>query len=198
MSGVGLGGGNDRSWLEPLDSEGNRNPDLGIEHRVVGCHVGPYAGLNVYDPQPGFEYQWMLNPEGNMGGPAASLQIHTIGGQVVKDGDQEFAAFKVMEGMQATGTDTSSIFNEVILVRIPEARQRQRQQENLEKNARMLRKGPEESFVNRASHDERERYSGRGPTRFALRDHQTEFNHDRDTVEVSLPDSGIVRTENID
>jgi len=193
-----LGGGSDREWLEPLDSEGNRNPDLPITERVVGCHVGPYAGLNLYNPQPGFEYEWLCNPEGHLGGPAAALQIHEIGGQVVKDVDPEIAAIRKMEGMEASPLDTSTIFKELILVRIPAERQNQRMKEIADKNARMLRRGPEESFVGRASSLESERYSGRGPTRFAMRDHQTSFNHGRDTVEVSLPDSGIVRTENID
>ena len=194
---IGLGGGSNREWLEPLDSEGNRNPDIPIEDQVIGDHAGSYAGLNLFGAQPGFEYQWCLNPSRPGGGPGDSHAIHAIGGQVVKDEDPEFAAFTKMEGMEASGVDTNTIFRELCLVRIPAERQRRRMQENLEKNNRMLRKGPEESFVNRASIDERERYSGRGPTRFALRDHQTNFNHDRDTVEVSLPDSGIVRTENI-
>ena len=90
------------------------------------------------------------------------------------------------------------MFRELVLVRIPAGRLQARQQANLEKNNRMLRKGPDETFVNRASSAERERYSNRGPTRYALRDHQTVFTHDHDAVEVSLPDSGIVRTENIE
>jgi hypothetical protein len=117
---------------------------------------------------------------------------------VVKEDDPEFAAFKVMEGMEASPLDTSTMYKELVLVRIPAETQRKYQQENQDKNNKMLRKGPAESFVNRASQAEFERYSGRGPTRFALSDHQTQFNHDRDTAEVSLPDSGIVRTENID
>lgn len=193
-----LGGGMDREWLEPLDSEGNRNPDIPIQDRVVGCHVGPYAGLNLYNPLPGYEYEWLLNPSRSGASPADSLQIHEIGGTVVKEGDQEFAAFTVMEGMEASPMDTSTIFRELVLVRIPSEVQHARMQANLEKNNRMLRRGPEESFVGKASSLENERYSGRGPTRFALRDHQTEFKHGSDTVEVSLPDSGIVRTENID
>ncbi len=91
--------------------------------------------------------------------------------------------------------DTSTIFRELVLVKIPAEVQAARMLANTEKNNRMLRKGPEESFVNQASHEERERYSGSGPTRFAMRDHQTEFKHGHDTVEVSIPDSGIVRTE---
>ncbi len=193
-----LGGGYDREWLEPLDSEGNRNPELPITERVIGCHVGPYAGLNLYNAQPGYEYEWLMNPNRAGANPADSLLIHEIGGQVVKDDDPELAVFKTMEGMEGSAVDTSTVFRELVLVRIPAERQAARMQAHVDKNNKMLRKGPEESFVNRASHLEGERYSGRGPTRFALRDHQTQFKHGHDTVEVSLPDSGIVRTENID
>ena len=195
MSGIGLGGGSDREWLESLDSEGNRNPDLPIEDRVIGSHVGPYAGLNLFNARPGFEYEWLLNPSRSGGHPADALMIHQIGGEVVKDGDQEYAAFKTMEGMQSEGVDTNTVFNELVLVRIPVEAQRQRMQKHQDANNRMLRKGPEESFVNQASHEERERYSGSGPTRFAMRDHKTEFKHGQSTVEVSIPDSGIVRTD---
>jgi hypothetical protein len=190
-----LGGGAELSWYEGLDSEGNRNPDLGVEDQVVGCHVGAFAGLNLYNPQPGWEYQWMNNPSREGGSPADSLAIHVLGGHVVQGGDTEFAAFNKMEGMEASPLDTSNMFRELVLVKVPQAKMHQRRMENLEKNAKMMRAGPEESFVNRASHLEGERYSDRGPTRFAMRGHQTTFNHDRDTVEVSLPDSGIVRTE---
>jgi hypothetical protein len=194
-----LGGGMDLGWCERLDSDGNRNPHMGVEEGVVGCHVGVYAGLNLYNAQPGNEYQWMMNPSRMGSSPADSLQIHQLGGSVVQGDDPEYAAFNKMEGMQASPLDTSNIFNELVLVRIPEARMAERRRENVEKNAKMLRAGPEESFVSRASDRERdERYQGRGPTRFAMRGHQTQFNHDRDTVEVSLPDSGIVRTENMD
>jgi hypothetical protein len=194
-----LGGGYDREWLEGLDSDGNRNPEIPIEQQVVGCHVGPYAGLNLYNAQPGFEYQWMLNPSRTGASPADSLHIHEIGGHVVGDGDPEFAAFNVMEGMEASPLDTSNMYRELVLVKIPAERQAQRRLENREKNAKMLRAGPEESFIGKASDRENDpRYQGRGPTRFAMRGHQMEFKSDRDTVEVSLPDSGIVRTENID
>lgn len=193
-----LGGGADREWLEPLDYEGNRT-NLPIEERVVGCHVGPYAGLNVCDPQPGFEYQWCLNPSRSGAGPADAMAIHAIGGQVVTMDDPEFAAYQKLEGMGNAPLDMSTIYKELVLVRIPSERQAQRRQENLEKNAKMLRRGPAESFVAGASAAEQSaRYNERGPTRFAMRGHQTEFTHDRDTIEVSIPDSGIVRTENID
>ncbi len=185
----------DREWMEPLDAEGNRM-NLPIEERVVGNHVGPYAGLNICDPQPGFDYQWMLNPSRPNANPSDGLAIHAIGGQVVLDGDPEFAAFKKLEGMTNSALDTSTLYKELVLVRIPEERQAQRRQENLEENARRLRRDPADVFVSGTSHLESEQYSGRGPTRFALRGHQTEFTHDRDTVEVSLPDSGIVKTEN--
>jgi hypothetical protein len=195
-----LGGGSQREWLEPLDSEGNRQGhDLLVEGRMVGCHLGNFAGLNVCDPQPGFEYEWMMNPSRSGANPSDGMRIQQLGGQVVRDGDPEFAAFKHMEGMgDSSPLDTSTIYKELVLVRIPVEKQRARLQAISDKNKRMLRKGPEESFVGSASALESERYSGRGPTRFAMRDHQTEFKHDRDTVEVSLPDSGIVRTEHIE
>ena len=56
-----LGGGADREWLEPLDEVGNREPDDDVEvdfEKMIGCHTGVFSGLNVYDPQPGFEYIW--------------------------------------------------------------------------------------------------------------------------------------------
>ncbi len=189
------GGGLDLEWLEHLDAEGNRT-NIPTEKRIVGNPVGPYAGLNVCDPQPGFEYQWMLNPSRPGANPADSLAIHVIGGVVVTSEDPEFAAFKKLEGMGAGALDTSTLYKELVLVKIPEEMQARRRQENLEKNARMLRKDPADSFVAGTSALESERYSGRGPTRFALRGHQTEFTHGLDTAEVSLPDSGIVKTEN--
>jgi len=193
-----LGGGSQREWLEPLDAEGNRrSDDLPIDGQLVGCHIGDYAGLNLVNPQPGFEYEWLLNPATARNSTAASLQIHSLGGQIVSEGDPEFAAFKLMEGLESTPLDTSTMYKELVLVRIPVERQRARMAKIEEKNKKMLRRGPEESFVGRASALESERYSGRGPTRFALRSHQTDFKHDSDSVEVSLPDSGIVRTETI-
>lgn len=192
---IGLGGGSDREWLEPLDSEGNRNPGLDIEDRLVGSHTAEFAGLNVFNPRPGFEYAWLIDPNGHLGGTSAALAINSIGGVIVREGDDEYSASSVLQGLHATGVDTNATFNELVLIRIPVERQRQRMQEHLDKNSRMLRKGPEESFINAASYLEGERYSDRGPTRFAMRGHQTQFKHGNDTVEVSLPDSGIVRTE---
>ncbi len=60
-----IGSGSDRKWLTPLDTQGNANPgSLGVEDDVTGCHAGAYSGLNVCNAQPGFEYQWPLNPMG--------------------------------------------------------------------------------------------------------------------------------------
>jgi hypothetical protein len=82
-----LGGGKDTSWLQPLDDEGNRRPDddIGLE-TMIGCHAGAYSGLNVVNPQAGFEYKWERNT-----GPDL-LRARQHGGQVVHKGDQEMAA----------------------------------------------------------------------------------------------------------
>jgi hypothetical protein len=195
-----LGGGADRSWLEPLDAEGNRRNDLPVEDQMIGCHLGNFAGLNVLNPQPGFEYEWMLYPPTARNSTAASLEIGRLGGSMVREGDPEYAAFSEMEGMQGSAIDTAVVYNnELVLVRIPVEKQRARMAAIEEKNQRMLRKGPEDAFVGGASGLEQSpRYNERGPTRFAMRDHQTEFKHDRDTVEISIPSSGIVRTGNIE
>jgi hypothetical protein len=196
-----LGTGSQREWLEPLDSEGNRHGhDLLVEGRMVGCHLGNFAGLNVCDPQPGFEYEWMMNPSRSGGSPADGMKILQVGGQVVTDEDPEFAAFKHMEGMGGSSPmDTSTVYKELVLVRIPVERQRARLEAIKEKNEKMLRRGPAETFVGGASAlEQSQRYNERGPTRFAMNDHRTEFNHGRDIAEVSLPDSGIVRTEHIE
>ena len=194
-----LGGGSEREWLEPLDREGNRRVDnLGIADQVIGSHQGPYAGLNLVNPQPGMEYQWMLNPSRPRASHADLLAIHAVGGAIVKEDDPEFAMFQKIPSAEGTALDTQTVYRELVLVKIPESRMNERRRELQEKNARMLRRGPEETFVQGASIDEQERYHQRGPTRFRRADHRSEFQHDGRTAEISMPDSGVVKTEHLE
>jgi len=195
-----IGAGADREWLIPLDTEGNRPSEhYNIEGNVVGCHIGPYAGLNVNNPQPGFEYQWEVNPhKGGSFNPAASHRIHQLGGQIVKTDDPEFAVYQLMEGgsNQPAPLDTNTVFNELVLVRIPAENLRRSREELSALNQRRLRRGPEEAFVNHTVGAEAS-YSSRGPTRFRLADHRSEFHQGGRAEEISTPDSGIVKTENV-
>ena len=195
-----LGGGADRDWLEPLDREGNRNAEaMDITEQVVGCHQGPYAGLNLVNPQPGMEYQWMMNP-GRPGAHHANLlAIHALGATIVKDDDPEFALYQKLPEMQTgTAIDTITVYKELVLVKIPSEKMAARRRENLEQNQRILRRGPEEAFVRGAGAEEQDRYQERGPTRFRRTDHRSEFKSDGRTTEISMPDSGVVRTEHIE
>ncbi len=50
----------DREWLEPINLEGNANCQSldGFYVDVVGCHRGPFEGLNIANPQRGLVCQW--------------------------------------------------------------------------------------------------------------------------------------------
>lgn len=192
-----LGGGGERDWLIPLDPQGNKSMEAdGIFENTVGCHTGLFAGLNIINPQPGYEYQWMLNPSRMGADVSDSLAIHELGGIVVVADDPEFAAYQKMQGMDASPLDTSTVFKELVLVRVPEARMRQRREAQVEANLRQLRGGPEESFVSKASAEEIQAGQG-APTRFRSRRHQTEFQEGGQTRELSVPDTGIVRTDDV-
>ena len=160
-----IGSGAPREWLIPLDTSGNRDGEaLDIEGQVVGCHTGPYMGLCVHNPQPGFEYQWELNP--NRGGafdPAASHRVHQLGGQIVRAEDPESAVYQKMQGGidQPAPLDSNTVFNELVFVRIPAENLRRHRMELVELNNKRLRRGPEETYANAATHHEGD-FSPRG------------------------------------
>ncbi len=195
-----IGSGSDRKWLTPLDTQGNVDPDsIGIEDDVTGCHAGAYAGLNVCNPQPGFEYQWPLNPMGQNGNfdPAAMHAIHQMGGEIVKEGDPEYAVYrKFQSGLESAPLDSNTVYRELCLVRIRSEKLRQTREEIRELNLKRLRRGPEESFVRGSSQSESQ-YSSQGPTRFRLSTHHSEFQTGGQVEEILTPDSGVVQSENV-
>ena len=101
-----LGGGSDREWTEPLAADGNRR-NIPLDERVVGCHTGNYIGLNVVNPQPGFEYAWYLSPSRSGASPADAFAIYSVGGHVVNETDPERAYLSKIEGLEGTPIDTS-------------------------------------------------------------------------------------------
>lgn len=195
-----IGGGTDRNWLTPLDTSGNVNTDhMNIEENTVGCHTGAYSGLNVCNPQPGFEYQWPLNPMGQNGNfdPAAMHAIHQMGGEIVKEGDPEFAVYRQFQsGLESTPLDSNTVYRELCLVRVPTENRRRTLEKITELNLRRLRRGPEESFVNSGSQREGQ-YTSEGPTRFRLSTHHSELQTGGETREILTPDSGVVKSENV-
>ena len=190
-----MGGGYDKSWMTPLDPEGNivdENYDI-MEHKV-GCHTGKFEGLNVVNPKPGYEYMWLLNPTRAGADPGDWFAIQSRQAEIVKSEDPEFRPYHAAMGEAGPSfMDTSFQFRELVLCRIPQDVMRKEREEQVAENARQLRKGPSEEFAARATAIERELYSTRGPTRFQEPEHQTEFQADGRTVEIHKSDTGILR-----
>ena len=180
------GGGQDLQWYEPLQHDGSR--DLDTLEETIGCHVGPYAGLNVACPQPGFEYSWALND------PRELLRARQKGSQVVQAEDPEYSVYNDFEDPDRTPLDTAKLYEEVVLVRTPTETVRERRLEE-NRRAEVSARGSIEDFTERASPLEAScgRTDGRGPTRFSRGDHMMEFDEDGNDVGVWTPGAGIVR-----
>ncbi len=195
-----LGGGSDRKWLVPLDTRGNAQlGSQGVEGEIVGSHTGDYAGLNVRNPQPGYEYQWPLNPMGQNGNfdPAAMHKIHQMGGEMVKEGDPEMAVYRLFQnGLEAAPLDSNTVYRELCLVRIPSAVMQRKREEQNDLNLRRLRRGPEEQYVRQASQSEGQ-YSSQGPTRFRLSTHHSELQSGGKMTDILTPDADVVQSENV-
>jgi hypothetical protein len=180
------GGGQDRQWYEPLAPDGTR--DLDIAEETIGCHVGPYAGLNVGRPQPGFEYRWAIND------PKELLRVRMQGAQVVQAEDPEFSVFNDFTDPDRTPLDTSQLYAEVILTRTPIEMVRERRLQE-QRKAEIMVHGSASDFIDRASSTEADygRRDGGGATRFSRSEHMTEYEEDGKPAAVWTPDSGIVR-----
>jgi hypothetical protein len=189
-------GGTEDQWLIPLDPKGNVDlSSEGIFENILGCHVGDFIGLNIANPLPGYEYQWMLNPNRRGAGMGDALAISRLQGHILTADDPEFAVLKQIEGGDKSFLDTCSSFRELVPVRIPEEVIRQKREQEAEANLRMLKGGPAEDFVSRAHPLEHQMYGNKGPTRFRQSTHQTEFDEGGRTKELHQPDSGIVKVD---
>jgi len=190
-----LGGGEER-WMTPLDAEGNTDmTEHGVFENTIGCHDGDFIGLNVRNPLPGHEYVWLLNPNRTGGGMGDALAIQRLKGHIVTGEDPEMSVMEGLEGVDKQFLDTCSSFRELVLVRVPEEVMRARREQEHEKNLKMLKFGPAETFVSQADPLERTMYGNKGPTRFSQSDHSTYFNEGGQDGEPHMPDSGIVKSE---
>jgi len=182
------GGGYDREWYEPLTEEGHKEFDS-IEENTIGCHTGPFYGLNVGNPQPGYEYCWQLND------PREVLKSRLRGGEVVEGGDPEFSIYNTEDPNQTT-LDTSQLYSELVLIRTPIEMVRAQQLEEQQRAENMVY-GTGEDFIDQASPLEADygRRGGRaqGATRFFRNDHVLEVEEDGKTAVLQTPRSGPVR-----
>ena len=190
---MSLGGGYDRAWLTELDPYGNTKMDAyDVYEDTQGSHAGDFAGMNVCNPQPGFEYVWELNPQRQGARVADGMKIFQNQGQIVKEGDPEMAALGKMIGVEVSFLQTTAQFQELVLVRYPAEVMQVRREKIDEMNKQQLRKGPAEGFIARADPLE-SMYSSGGATRFRRSDHNTTFMANDQETEVHTPDAGIVR-----
>jgi hypothetical protein len=181
------GGGQDRQWYEPLAPDGSR--DLDTAEETLGCHGGPYSGLNVGRPQPGFVYAWARND------PRDLLRARHNGSQVVNGDDPEYSMFQELGDDYNTPLDTSQLYKDVVLVRTPIERVRERREAEARKSE-MQARGDAQDFLDRASDLEAE-YGGRGdkagPTRFVGSGHTIQYEEDGKPAAAWSPATGVVR-----
>lgn len=171
---VKLQGGGDRGWLVPLRADG-RSQQREDAVDVVGCHRGDYAGLNVANPQPGYEYQWGNNR------PQSVLGARARGWTPVRDGDPDCPAYELVDEYNdstdtPTQLDTIKPFGGLILLRTPVENLRRLHEDHDKESAARLQ-GSAEGYLQGASYEEQalgRSHEGKYlPTRFARREHGT-------------------------
>ena len=192
-----LSGGGSNEWLQELTPEGNTQTDGYVEIR--GGHRGFFTALNVGNPQPGFEYEWSVNS-------ARDIQLARMKGwRQVQGDDPEMAAFRMSvlgdhdDSDQPTPLDTSDVFQDVVLMRMPSERlARIRSEQDAERTA-SLEGGATAAFLQGARADEIMAGQGRN-TRFTHGVHGIEHTEGGTVVNQWTPDpssrpKGIISEE---
>ena len=184
---MSFGGGKEREWLKPLTPEGHLDTDEPDLDSMIGCHTGVFQGLNVLNPQPGFEYVW----ERNRGPELAKARMR--GGQMVGADDPERAAMdKLMSSHGRTSMDSSDVYGDVVLFKYPESAMRAIREREGAKAQAMMRGGAAE-YADRASEIERQMSRGM-PSRFKRGDHALRtMDSNENVVDHWTPDDGIIR-----
>ncbi len=190
-------GGGAQEWLQELTPEGNIVTEGDLDIR--GCHKGFYTGLNVVNPQPGFEYQWPLN---NL----RSIQLaRQRGWRQVQGDDPEMAGFRTSimgdhdDSDQVTPLDTSDVFQDVVLMRIPSEQLGEIREGQANDRKASLQGGGTSAYLHGARHDEIMSGHGR-TTRFAHAHHGVELTEGGQVVGQWQPDpesrpKGIISEE---
>lgn len=176
-------GGHDRGWYESLNETGSR--DLDLPQETLGCHVGPYSGLNIVNPQANFEYSWAHND------PRDLIRVRAQGGQIVNAEDPEYGAYKALGDTTNSSIDSANLYQDCILIRTPIEKVRERREAE-SKKAEISARGSVDNYLQSASALESS-YKEHGPTRFSRSDHMVEWEEDGKTTGMWTPNEGIVR-----
>ncbi len=133
-----IGGGSDRSDLNPYDPEAFLESD--DPNDMMGCHVGRFAGLNIMNAQPGFIYAWADSSRDGI--TLAKLN----GYQVVSKEDPERAGYLKMSGFDHQDLDSASTgYSGLVLVRRSAKDERQVREEEQVRRDDLFRSGNSEA-----------------------------------------------------
>lgn len=158
-----IGGGRDRAELVEYDPDQYNESD--DPNRTAGCHRGMYAGLNVHNPQAGWNYGWADDS------PQSVMRARLAGYQIVHEDDPERAGYKGMIGHDHQDLDSSSAgFPGVVFMKRSAENERRVRAEEQDLRSKLLRGGnAENTYLNGAKAHEIES----GGERFATKNHRT-------------------------
>jgi len=184
-----LGLGSPRSWLTPLKPDGSgRAWESSPNEEIFGTHRAHAAGLNIRNPIPGYEYAWGSRD------PRRHLIDRQRGYEVVRDTDPDGPAWRSgaidPDHNAPTPMDTSEVYQDVVLLRIPAARLTEnRRLEEAERIASL--RAAERSFIDQMTSEEMLSGHGRN-TRFAHSSHGFQVRDGDDVIEShQIPDVPI-------
>ena len=179
---MAMQGGGDRTWLKPMSPNGSFNERTDDDAEIVGCHKGFYGGLNIANPEPGFTYQWIRND------PRDVYLARQRGWQAVDTEGTDKPAFMLGingdDSETPTQLDTAAVFQDILLVRMPEETHQRINEELREKAKAQLRNGTD-AFLDGADAAEMatgRTERGRLPTRMARAEHGLQAQQDGETV----------------
>jgi len=158
-----IGGGRDRADLRSYNPSGYEESD--DPNKMMGCHVGAFAGLNICNAQPGMFYAWGDDSRKGL------MQARIKGYQVVSHEDPELAAYHRMTTHQHQDLDSASTgFPGVVLLRRSARDERRVRAEEQEIQDALLRSGTtEEAYLSGATAQEIQS----GGERFQRNDHRS-------------------------
>ena len=185
-----IGGGRSNFAMTPVRRDGKTREFENMDHNieVIGCHTGDSAGLNVANPIPGMQYQWVRNDA------TARMLEGQKGGSPVLAGDEDFPAYELGLGggsERPTPLDTSTAYKDVVLFRYREEDIAERRRQDAKRAERMV-SGASDEYLHGASPAELASSQG-ARTRFARRQHTLQMQDEGGAVQRQwTPELGIL------
>jgi hypothetical protein len=136
--------GADLSWFRPVEA---RNEDPYGRRQTLGTYRKGSEGLNVKNPQPGFQYQWVNLYNDN----EVSRRLDVQGFQLVRLTDPEGLGHTNWSAQKGTPQESLIMFGRrLALARIPIERHRQLREERRELYRQRIN-GPTSDFDERGA-----------------------------------------------